>query len=114
MSTRQRGNRRENDVIAHLEAKGYWCAASRGSRGIDIVCFAPPDSTLPHLAIEAGGRAKSVVAALAKMRESTRPPGSVLLVVRQVKERGRNVLRWHSTEGRGHDSLEDALSAARS
>jgi len=113
MSTRQRGNKRENVVMRHLEDLGYFCYASRGSRGIDIIALSPKDQILPHLGIEAGGRSKSVKEAFAKMRASANFPGMLLLVVREVKVKNRNRLRWHATDGvHGHDSFESALEAA--
>ena len=106
MSTRQVGNARENRVIAFLEALGYYCYPSRGSRGIDIVALSTPEMDLPYLGIEAGGRSKSVRLAFSKLADARVYPGMRLLVVREVKVRNRNTLRWHWAAGcRGSDSF---------
>lgn len=97
------------------ESYGYWCQASRGSRGIDVTGLAAPDSFLPHVAIEAGTRSKSVKQAFAKLRQAKLYPGMIPLVVRKVKKKNRIHLRWHATDGKwGHDSFEKALEEARS
>ena len=113
-NTRAAGNRRENRVVKHLEALGYFCYPSRGSRGIDLIAIAPGTLHLPHLGREVGGEKKSVREAFGKMRLLPQCPGMVLLVVREIKTNGRNHFRWHAAaEVRGHDSFEGAVDAAR-
>jgi hypothetical protein len=113
-STRSKGNRVENFVAAHLEGLNYFCYPSRGSRGIDLICLAPPDSNLPHLGIEVGTEAKSVRAAFAKMRAATQFPGMIMLVARRIVIRRKSKIRWHADSGRwGTDSFMEAIEKAR-
>ena len=115
MSTRQQGNRIENVVAKILEEEhGYYCYASRGSRGIDLIALHPGDS-LPHLGVEVGTESKSVRSAFRKLNEGAkRYPGMYFLVVRRCKRGARNIFRWHATAGKwGHDTFEDALAEAR-
>lgn len=117
MSTRQVGNKRENRVTAILEAIGYFCYPSRGSRGIDVVAIAPKDeSLLPHLGVEIGGSGKRIATAFGKMRACPQCPGMVLLVVLETLRNRRRSLRWYASEdGKrgGHDNPLDAVDEAR-
>ena len=116
MSTRQTGNARENRVASVLEAEGYSCYPSRGSRGIDVVAIAPKDQPLPHLGIEIGGMGKRLGVAFAKMRASAQCPGMVLLVVLETLRKRRRSLRWYaSADGKhgGHERVHDAIEEAR-
>jgi hypothetical protein len=111
VSTRQIGNRTENLAVYFLEEKyGYFCYPSRGSRGIDVVCLST--TTLPHLLLEVGTKNKRARGAFAKMSEQPNFPGASLLVVRKVKVKGRNVLRWHVPGVvRGFDEFTAAIEA---
>lgn len=104
-------------MSAYLEAEwNYWCQPSRGSRGIDITALADPDSSLPHLAIEAGTKSKSVKQAFIKLLDpKTRMYAGMLpLVVRKLKRKNRIVLRWHATSGKhGTDNFLGAIEEAR-
>ncbi len=92
MSTRQAGNANENRVIDFLEARGYFCYPSRGSRGIDIIAL---HDIASHLGLEVGTTHKRAASAFAKMLASPRPAGMVCLVVRKTKRKNRIVLKWH-------------------
>jgi hypothetical protein len=113
MSTRQQGNVTENLAIKYLEDKhGYFCYPSRGSRGIDVVGLST--TNLPHLLLEVGTKNKRAKGAFAKMEGSPNFPGAFLLVVRKVKVKGRNLLRWHVPGiHRGLDDFEAAVAKAR-
>jgi len=112
-STRQRGNLTENLAIAFLEDNhSYFCYPSRGSRGVDVVALSTTE--LPHLLLEVGTKNKRARGAFAKMEAQPNFPGAFLLVVRKVKVKGRNVLRWHIPGlHRGLDDFSAAISAAR-
>jgi|SRR5580693_6549069 hypothetical protein len=114
MSTRQAGNATENLAIAYLEEKhGYFCYPSRGSRGVDVVALSTTE--LPHLLLEVGTKNKRARGAFAKMEAQPNFPGAFLLVVRKIKVKGRNLLRWH-VPGivRGLDDFTAAIAAVRS
>lgn len=102
-------------MVKFLEEQfDYHCYPSRGSRGIDLVCLSTMPN-LPHLGIEVGGASKSCKEAFGKMALVPHPPGMYLLVVREIKVKGRNHLRWHAQpEVDGHDLFELALAEARS
>ncbi|MDE2101746.1 MAG: hypothetical protein KGL39_31155 [Patescibacteria group bacterium] len=112
-SSRAKGNAFENHVIDFLEARGWYCYASRGSRGLDITAIAPKDSPLPHLGIEAGTKNKRARGAFKKMRESPQCPGMILLVARKMLVKRRITILWH-VEGvlRGM-AFDAALERAR-
>lgn len=114
MSARQLGNKTENLAVAFLESgHGYFCYPSRGSRGIDVVCLSTTE--LPHLLLEVGTKNKRARGAFAKMQSQPNFPGAHLLVVRKVKVKGRNCLRWHvSGIVRGLDDFAAAIAALRS
>ena len=115
MSTRQVGNRYENDAAAELEAIGYFCYPSRGSRGIDLIALATDEMALPHLGLEVGGSGKRLGVAFAKMRENAQFPGMLLLVALSLMKKRRRVLRWYAREDHrgGHHSVIDAIAEAR-
>jgi len=107
----------ENAVAKILERDyHYHCYPSRGSRGIDLICLAPPDSLLPHLGLEVGTKSKSVRAAFAKMAEARRYPGMIFMVVRKLILSNRIVFKWHPRAGfkSGYFDFEKALEEARS
>ncbi len=112
-SSRQAGNVRESRCAALLEAYGYFCFISRGSRGIDLLAI---HDHRPHLAIEVGGRSKVLSEAFAALYAARKPAGTRCLVVRWVKPRGKRAhFRWHfSADPRDFcDDLADALEALR-
>lgn len=86
---------RENKVVAILEQHGYVCFPSRGSRGIDLICINTEDRHAPHLAIEVGGPSKAIAASFESLNEAKKPLGTVSLVVRELKRKGRCFFRWH-------------------
>lgn len=113
MSTRQQGNVTENLAIAYLESEhGYFCYPSRGSRGIDVVALST--TNLPHLLLEIGTKNKRARGAFAKMQASPNFPGAFLFVVRKIKIKNRNRLRWHVPGvTRGIDNFLDAIAEAK-
>lgn len=114
MSTRQCGNRKENIVIDILEQHGYRGYASRGSRGVDIVALAPPNTTLPHLEIECGAESKRVGEAFRKLAAIPAYSGAVRLVVRVLNRRGKRVVWWYAhADAMYTTDFIEALEAAR-
>lgn len=100
-------------MLAHLGSEyGYFGYPSRGSRGIDAICLAPNDSNLPHLGLEIGGSGKRVRSAFEKIHGCSQFPGMALLVVREVKVKGRNVFRWYANE-KAHYSVLAAIAEWR-
>ncbi len=85
---------RENRCAALLEAYGYTCFTSRGSRGIDLFAVAEHG---PHLAIEVGGPKKVLRESFEALYAAKKPGGTRVLVVRWVN-RG---FRWHLSADRG-------------
>src|SRR5208282_2814017 len=107
VSTRQRGNIRENRLARMLEGRRYWCFVSRGSRGIDLVGI--PDVG-PILCFEVGGSSKSVMGSFDELRKAKRPLGSHCLVARWLKPRGSlGHFRFHADEDYWFDDLDEAL-----
>ena len=116
MSTRQTGNARENRVSSVLEAIGYFCYPSRGSRGINVVAIAPKEDPLPHLGIEIGGPGKRLAIAFGKIRACAQCPGMLLLVAMETIRDRRRSIRWYASEdGKrgGHKDVRDAIEEAR-
>jgi hypothetical protein len=121
MSTRQRGNIRENEIADMLRAKGYCVFPSRGSRGVDLFCvsFDPsglvpdPVNTPRFIAIEVGGRSKTISASFDKLIEADVPFNTGFLVARQIKDNNRNLWRYHYTNRDGHFHTDDLLHAVR-
>lgn len=110
-SSRAKGNIRENRIIDILEALGYYCYASRGSRGIDIIAL-HSEYGHPHLAVAVVRPSGSVKQNFAKLHSYPMPAGAVPIAVREVN---RKVCRWYAEPGRGgHDNPTDAITEARS
>lgn len=113
MSDRQLGNARENRVADILEAIGYCCYASRGSRGTDIVAL-HQEYGKPHLHVAVmrpvGG---NIGTEFAKLRSKVMPAGAVCIVAREVTKKRH---RWYAREDHrgGHDNPLDAIEEARS
>lgn len=135
MSTRQTGNRHENEAAEMAEALGYAVWKSRGSRGTaDLVCFQSEHVTtlyesggfryreqrIPPLVIQVGTAGKPIAATLADLQDAPRPIGSRCLVARRTKKRavlksgkkGRAMVvawKFHAPHG-NFDSLAEAIA----
>lgn len=115
MSTRQSGNRAENEVMVMAEALGYATFAARGSRGpVDVLCFEDAGALAEHglvpLAIQVGDRRKVVDRVLNELSAAPRPIGSLCLVARRHRHKTSRRISWtwHSASGK-FDSLAAAL-----
>lgn len=125
MGDAAKGGQRVGSIISQLDRLRYRCArvsasgqrkgSRRNERGIDgdIIALADPDTGLPHLILEVGGKSKSVAESLSQMTEHPLPPGFVPVVARCVGK-GRNCWRWHVVAYKnGHDTLHSALEALK-
>jgi hypothetical protein len=95
MSSRQTGNRHENEAADSLHAIGYWTFAARGSRTpIDLLCVHRTSRLI--VAVQVGTANKSATAALREMRLGDAPAGTIFVVARRCKRSGRRIeWRWH-------------------
>lgn len=112
MSTRQTGNRSENEVAEMAEALGYAVWKSRGSRGeADLICFEDHhgfkwwDGFKTPIVIQVGTSGKAIAATLNDLEASARPIGSLCVVSRRhsVKKPGKaRTVKWthHSRAGK--------------
>lgn len=91
--------------MAQLRELGYYCFASRGSRGIDVIAV-HDDRTLPILVCEVGGRSKVVSAALSELEAAARPIGSRCIVARET---ARGVWRYHTRDNDGDTRSEENI-----
>jgi hypothetical protein len=122
MSTRQTGNRHENDFMEAAESLGYATFAARGSRGpVDVLCFQaislvnwpdtlPVERLLPPLCVQVGTTNKPIASTLAELEQAPRPIGSLCLVARRHRHKTSRRISWtwHTNAGK-FDSLESAL-----
>lgn len=111
MSDRQRGNQRENRCADILDAIGYCCYPSRGSRGSDIVALHREEG-FPNLEVAVVRPTGSVTENFAKMRGYETPANTVRIAVREVEPYH---FRWYdkSNHRGGHADPLAAIAAAR-
>jgi hypothetical protein len=123
MSTRQTGNKAENEVCRMAEALGYATFCARGSRGsADIVAFESAhrlliddrdevSEALQPLVIQCGTTNKPIAATLVELDESPRPIGSLCIVSRRHRAKNRRVSWTHHTLAGKFATLAEALDA---
>lgn len=131
MSTRQTGNKAENEVCRMAEALGYVTFCSRGSRGTaDIIAFDDHHRSrggpgplyierlsvdLVPLCIQVGQASKAIASTLAELDVAPRPIGSLCIVARRHKHKTSKRISWtyHVAAGK-FDTLEEAINGERS
>lgn len=93
MSTRQTGNRYENEAAEQLQAAGYWTFAARGSRtAIDLLAI--HRETKQIVAVQVGTKNKSYRKALLGMYVADKPFGTVCIVARRIYTGPNTLTRW--------------------
>jgi hypothetical protein len=123
MSTRQTGNRFENQVCQQAEAIGYATFAARGSRGpVDVLAFESEPfefddngrmyEMLVPLVIQVGTTNKPIASTLAELSAAPRPIGSLCLVARRHKHKTSKRISWtyHTNAGK-FATLAEAIDA---
>jgi hypothetical protein len=122
MSSASKGAQRVGAALSQFAKLGYRCSrvsASGQRKGRrreerciagDLIAFAPADHGLPHVIAEIGGAGKRLAVTFAEMLEDPLPPGFVALIGVVVNRRWR----WYSDPDSRHESLQEALDAARS
>lgn len=119
MSTRQVGNRSENQFCLLAEELGYATFCARGSRGpVDVICF-EDNATIfwdgtspgPALVVQVGPQAKPVTKTLQELLAAPRPIGSLAIVARKTKMKNGRIKWIFSTEAGKFYSLAEAIEA---
>lgn len=106
MNTAAKGRAREHSVRRQFERLGFIVFRSPGSKGIDLFAIHKDrESGYPHVAVEVGGKDKSIRGAFAKLRRQNVPGGTMFVVARCVNR------RWiyHVNEDDGFTDLGVAL-----